>query len=676
MKKNIIFYCHNFWWLWHTNRLLLIINNLINNFWGDYNLIFLNSWKKQDIIFKKINKLKIINLPEYEIENYKLIKNEKNIKVSKYREYIFNKIFSLKNIETLIIEHYPFWRNFLDDEIKKIIFLYKNNSKNWNIFSSVRDIFDINSLNRENLKLFDRFLVHTDKNLINYNDDFSFEIKNKIIYTWYVVNKNIKIKEINDENYILISLWWWQDWYENILEFLKIIKNNFLWNIYINLWILYDNQKVDELKKIVPDKVIVKKYFENFLELKKNAKIVVSMWWYNNLTENLFYKIKTIVFPRIIDNEQIKRLEEFSKISNFIIDWRWITIDKILSLIDKKETKIFTNINFDWSYYSSNFIVNYKKFKYIKIRLTNNCNAKCDMCGVIKREIHSNNIESLKNSILDFYKLWWKIVNLTWWEPTIYKWFWDLLKFIKNLWLITSVSTNWSTLWENFIKNLNFNNNNLINYIDISIDWLKNKQDKIRNFKGLFKIIDENLTKLIENNIFVHINITLRKDNIFEMQEIFNYLKNKKINSISFWMITSSPVNDTSNLIPTQEQIEKFYKLEKKYIIKNAWNINISFSPDYKNWDFSKFSTSIINKNNFTKSNREKCKYILSKKEIRINESWEISPCCEIDDFDEWLGNINKNWLFEIVCSNNYEKFLNKTFPNVSKACFNCKLEI
>jgi hypothetical protein len=35
-------------------------------------------------------------------------------------------------------------------------------------------------------------------------------------------------------------------------------------------------------------------------------------------------------------------------------------------------------------------------------------------------------------------------------------------------------------------------------------------------------------------------------------------------------MITSSPVNDTSNLIPNEKQIKLFYLNDKKYIINNA----------------------------------------------------------------------------------------------------------
>jgi hypothetical protein len=47
----------------------------------------------------------------------------------------------------------------------------------------LRDILDINSLNRNNLEYFDRFLVHSDEKISNLEEYNLEEIKNKIIYT-------------------------------------------------------------------------------------------------------------------------------------------------------------------------------------------------------------------------------------------------------------------------------------------------------------------------------------------------------------------------------------------------------------------------------------------------------------------------------------------------------------
>ena len=160
------------------------------------------------------------------------------------------------------------------------------------------------------------------------------------------------------------------------------------------------------------------------------------------------------------------------------------------------------------------------------------------------------------------------------------------------------------------------------------------------------------------------------------MKEIFEYFKKVWVHSVSFWMITSAPINDTTKLIPKKIDLEKFYFHDKKYILSNSWNIKIVISPDYIWWNFNEFMDSIHSKNTFHKNIWNNCNFIKTKKELRINEWWDISPCCEIDDFEEGLWNINKIDLLDVICSKNYEDFLNKRFPNISKACLNCKIEI
>jgi len=679
MNKTIIFYYHNFGWYWHGNRLSLIIQKIISDFSGEYNIIVLNGWEKQDFLWKQKINLKIINLPNYQIQNYQILENSHNKKVEVYRQSIFHKLFSITKIESVIIEHFPFGRNFLDIEVKNFVNIYRKYNNRWSVFSSVRDIFEINSIRVENLELFDRFLIHSDENVLNYEKFFDEKINNKIIYTWYIVNDLLYWLDLQEKNHILISIWWWQDWLNWVIDFLKKFnKINFDWKIYLNLGKSYTEDNISKIVNIYKNEIEIKPYFDNYLELKLQAKLVVSMWWYNNLTENLFYNKKSIIYPRLSDNEQKKRLEVFSQKVNYIFDGNnldHLDIENIL-LIEPK--KLFS-INMTGVYFTSSFLVNYKKYKYIKIRLTNFCNAKCDMCWVIKRKLENNDFEKMKKSILDFYKLWWIIVNFTWWEPTIYKWFLELLKYCKELWLITSISTNWSTLSKSFYEKVSFNWKIWIDYIDISIDWLYDLHNKIRAYPGLFEIIENNLDCLKDLWVNIHINVTIRKDNILVMKDIFDYFKRKKVDSISFWMIQSAYFNDTTNLIPDRESLKNFYLSDKKYILANRWEINISFSPDYEKYstlDFNNFINLVFNKNSFEKIDWNKCNFISSKKEIRINENWNISPCCMIDDYDENIWNINKTNLLNIICSKKYEDFLNKKFPDISQACLNCKIEI
>lgn len=669
MKKTIIFYCHNFWWLWHNKRLSLIIKEIVNNF-PYYDIVFLNSWENTDFLFEWFKNIKIINLPSFEIINSVLNYSHSNKKIWDLRKLLIKRILDKYNSEKLIIEHFPFWRNFLQNELEFLINYYKKINKDWNIIASLRDILDINSLNKKNLEYFDRFLVHSDENISNLEKFNLQNIKNKIIYTWYVVeNFDFPIKKTKN---IIINIWWWQDWFEYIIDFLNKfskIKNSLDYNIIISLWWQYNEENI-KIIKLFNLNLEIYKNINNLLEYKINSSLSVSMWWYNNLCEALKYWFKTIIYPRLSDQEQQIRLKIFKKIQGNIFS----SEDDIEKILEKELDLENNKIDFNWAYLSASFIVNFKKYKYIKIRLTNSCNAKCDMCWVIKRKLDYNKIENIKKSIIDFYKLGWEVVNFTWWEPTIYKWFWNLLILSKELNLIISVSTNWSTLWEIFFNNLYFEWKRLIDYIDISIDWLYEKQDIRRNYKWLFKIISDNLKIIVDSWIFLHINITIRKDNIWEMIEIFDYLKNIWVNSISFGMIASDPLNDTSKLIPEWKDIEKFYLQDKEYIIKNTKNINLKFSPDF-NWEnMTEFIKYIQLKNSFPKQIWKKCNYINSKKEIRINENWNISPCCIIDDFDEWIGNINYENFIKIILSKKYETFLNKTFPHISKACLNCKI--
>lgn len=674
MKKNIVFYCHNFWWLWHTRRISLIIKEILKNFWDFYNVIFINSWTIQDFLFDGIQWVKIINLPNYDIINYKIFNWKK---ILNFRINLYNKLFSIWNIESLIVEHFPFWRNFLDNEIISLIKIYKQYNNRWNVFSSVRDIFEIDSINSKNLEFIDRFLIHSDKKIKNYNDCFNSTISKKIIYTWYVLDSE-KIQNLKMNDSIFITLWWWQDWIEYVLDFLSKYKKLNLENIiYINLWLNYNDINIWLINNLNIKNIVIKDYFTNFIEFKNKAKLVVSMWWYNSFIENIYYNKNSIIYPRETDNEQTERLKIFINKFDNIFDWRYINEKDIFNILSWK-IKYHNKKTFDynWAYFSASFITNFNKYKYIKIRVTNVCNAKCDMCWVIKRKDDYNSLYKLKESILDFYKLWWEVVNFTWWEPTVYKWFWDLLYLTKSLWLITSVSTNGSTLWNIFFEKLYKNGIRLIDYIDISIDWLNELQDIRRQHKWLFEKIDINLDNFKIHWIYVHINVTIRNDNILEMKEIFDYLKEKNIDSISFWMVASDPLNDTSHLIPNSKDIIEFYTNVKEYILKNSWKIKIKFSPDYYWSDIDIFINSIQNKNAFKKIDWNKCSFISEKNEIRINEWWVITPCCILDDYDEWLWNINNNNLLNIVLSKNYENFLNKTFPNISKACLNCKIEI
>lgn len=313
MKKTILFYVHNFGWLWHNKRISLIIKELLGNF-PNYNAIILNSWKKQDYLFQKIEGLKIINLPNYEFDNYTLSWDFNRVK--KLRMLIYKKLFSLSlDIESLVVEHYPFGRNFLDTEIHFLISEFRKFNSIWSVFSSVRDIIDINSLNKENLVLFDRFLFHSDRMLINYENEIDKNIQKKIIYTGYVT-ESIEIKMNKKINIIYVNIWWWQDGIEVIVDFLSKLdhlKMKMNYKVIVSLWENYNEENISLLQSIFTGDIVFHKFLNNSLQLKMDSVLVISMGGYNNMVESLRYNIRTIVYPRNTDLEQKERLKKFQE---------------------------------------------------------------------------------------------------------------------------------------------------------------------------------------------------------------------------------------------------------------------------------------------------------------------------------------------------------------------------
>jgi len=65
-------------------------------------------------------------------------------------------------------------------------------------------VFDLKALNQGNLELFDRFLIHSDRKVINYDGVFSRDIENRFIYTGFVVDNNEE--DVSEDDSILVSL--------------------------------------------------------------------------------------------------------------------------------------------------------------------------------------------------------------------------------------------------------------------------------------------------------------------------------------------------------------------------------------------------------------------------------------------------------------------------------------
>lgn len=120
------------------------------------------------------------------MEDYRIVVNHENAKRRVFRKSVIAKVLSIANLESIVIEHFPFGRNFLEEELRFLIGSYRSLHPTGNVFASVRDIVDISALNDRNIAFFDRILVHSDERVVSYGDRIDGAMHRKFVYTGYI----------------------------------------------------------------------------------------------------------------------------------------------------------------------------------------------------------------------------------------------------------------------------------------------------------------------------------------------------------------------------------------------------------------------------------------------------------------------------------------------------------
>lgn len=167
--------------------------------------------------------------------------------------------------------------------------------------------------------------------------------------------------------------------------------------------------------------------------------------------------------------------------------------------------------------------------KRLEFHITYICNHHCIFCSEDERMTSYSKFPltmiQVKTILLDRRKKWFNHVNFTWWEPTLFPNFLELLKFSKKLWYKIYVWTNWTLFsWKDFSKEA-------LTYIDelsLSIHWFNEesceKQIKFDNHFSLFSWkITKNIKKYQTNNFFFS-NVVINKDNYKDTLRIIKFI--------------------------------------------------------------------------------------------------------------------------------------------------------
>ena len=315
--------------------------------------------------------------------------------------------------------------------------------------------------------------------------------------------------------------------------------------------------------------------------------------------------------------------------------------------------------------------------------LTNRCNARCSFCFIdfdnpetFKNELTLNEIDELtKNlgkSLLN--------VNFTGGEPFARKDITEIAKlYIKNTTIQSIYVTTNASLperVEDFTKNITYLNKNIELTLQISIDDLPDKHNKVRKINNLFdNCLDtyQRLKKFNSHNVNPIVGITVSHENCDNIKNIFEYLTSKcKIDSLKCTLVRDEGVYKTP--IEKKKNIFEAYTwlTNKIQLMSNEKKIN--------NYNLKSIQGKIHNQ-------KDKIAWKMIK-EMYMNPHF-ISPChagslfgiitsdglvypCEILE-DKLLGNLRENNMdFMKIWNNNLTK---NTKEFIIKSKCNCTYE-
>ena len=684
--KKILFYYHHHGGLGHGTRIKAICKALKKQD-NNVEIIVVNSGRQQpELNIKKY--AKIINLPSFDLveglfPGFCLNDNNKNIFVK--RNILLNNIIKTFNPDIAIFEHFPFGRSFLEKEIIKFIINLK--LKGCKIISFVRDIIDqnVNNLSK-NLKLFQAVLIHSDKDM---GFKTSFEIpdtlQEKSFFTGRVyshitndlIDPSIIKSQLksNEKKLIVISIGGGNDGYKIIRKLLEIKRE--LDKHMPSLFLISTGTSIpddifDDIFKLTKNinDVKITKFNLNLIDYINAADLSISMGGYNSVNNALLTRTPTLFFPRQTDSEQELRCNYYSNYFS-VLNYNTISNSDLLKKIKEvlSLNKINIDINENGAERTARFLLLSLDIKSIKVRLTTLCNLNCDMCSWKKCNIYNIDFDLVKKIIVQAKLIGCEIINFTGGEPTLYDKINYLLEFVKSKGLKTSLSTN-----GNFIKHNAVHLASFLDYVDISIDSHNEEiNDKIRDKQGAFKEAIKSAQIFYENNVNVHINVTVRPDNYEGIYKMVNLLSSY-IHSISFTLVDPG-INNLKYLIFTKNELENFYFDEVPKILKNCIinGIKIRISPFFSNFT-NKTAQEILLEYLFNKEeyihnledifNVKDCSIL--KESIRINSNNNITSCCFLDDSGFESGDLNKNDLSYIITS---DLFYNMFKSNNCSGC-------
>ncbi|HII93756.1 MAG TPA: 12,18-didecarboxysiroheme deacetylase [Methanosarcina sp.] len=201
--------------------------------------------------------------------------------------------------------------------------------------------------------------------------------------------------------------------------------------------------------------------------------------------------------------------------------------------------------------------------------MTRRCNLKCVHCYAQAKDIEFENelsTEEGKALIDDLASFGSPVILFSGGEPTLRKDLPELAAYAREKGMRAVISTNGTLIDRDMAKKLKEVG---LSYVGVSLDGIRETNDKFRGMKGAFDAALRGLHNCQEEGIKVGLRFTINEQNVRDIPAIFDLLEEEKIPRICFYHLVyagrgSKMVNEDLSLDESRQAVDLILERTRK----------------------------------------------------------------------------------------------------------------
>lgn len=171
---------------------------------------------------------------------------------------------------------------------------------------------------------------------------------------------------------------------------------------------------------------------------------------------------------------------------------------------------------------------------------TRTCNLKCKHCYAdsdSKKYEGELSTKEAKTFIKDLHEFKVPVILFSGGEPLVREDLFDLIQYAGNYKIRSTISTNGTLIDKEVARRIK---QSYVGYVGISLDGIGSSHDEFRRSKGSFDKALNGIRNCREVNQKVGLRFTINRHNYNQLEDIFNLIKEEKINRVCFYHLVYS----------------------------------------------------------------------------------------------------------------------------------------